>query len=58
MDLFEEIQRQKELMGVNDLSALKKFISDVYHLDGVIEPNTVPLNNGYIRLYHQLENYI
>ena len=55
MNLHEEISRQKELMGVDDLSAIRKFVVDEYHLDKIIEPNTVPLKSGYVRLYHQTD---
>lgn len=53
INIFEDVQTQ--LMGIDDISELRKFISNEYHLDEIIEPNTIPIKYGYTRLYHQTD---
>lgn len=50
--LVKKILLENALRGVDSATSLKDHITRFYGLNGLIEPASLPVKPGYVRLYH------
>jgi hypothetical protein len=45
--------------NTNNISNVRRYLYDYFNLNDIIEPASIPIKNGYVRVYHQtnLDNF-